>query len=76
MTVYTAKHQLTFAEHLCKGCDLCVHVCPKKILRLSEERVNAKGYKPAVCVDIEACVGCAACAKICPDSVIGVMTLE
>jgi len=33
-------------EDRCKGCGLCVPVCPASILRLVEDRFNAKGYRP------------------------------
>ncbi len=56
----------------CKGCSLCVSVCPKKILDIDKSKVNAKGYFPACCVDESKCIGCAFCATICPDSVIEV----
>jgi len=56
----------------CKGCLLCVDVCPKKVLETDEKQVNAKGYNPVICVDEEACTSCAICARICPDSVIEV----
>ena len=69
---YTAKHRLTFADNLCKGCNLCAVACPKKIIKMDETRVNAKGYNPAMCFDIENCIACGICAKICPDSVIKV----
>ena len=67
---YAAKHRLVFEENGCKGCDLCVWVCPKNILKLDLDRVNAKGYNPIVCIDIDGCTACGMCAKICPDSVI------
>lgn len=67
-----AKSKLTFDEKSCKGCLLCTNVCPKKILELDMERINAKGYNPVRCTDIEACIACAMCARICPDSVIKV----
>jgi len=54
----------------CKGCGLCVNVCPKNIIEISNEKLNAKGYHPAVINDIEKCTACAACAKMCPDTVI------
>ena len=63
---------LTFNEDFCKGCDLCAHVCPKKILVLDKSRVNGKGYNPMTCIDIEKCIACAMCAIMCPDSVITV----
>lgn len=52
---------------LCKGCELCIGVCPKKAIRPSQ-RVNKKGY-PIVEVDEELCIGCGMCYKICPDYV-------
>ena len=70
---YSATHKLIFEENLCKGCDLCVVICPKKILDTDKERVNAKGYNPAICFNIDECIACAMCAKICPDSVISVV---
>ena len=59
-------------ENACKGCGLCMTACPKKILAFSD-KLNAKGYKPATCVDQEKCIGCAMCATMCPDVAIKVM---
>lgn len=60
---------LTFRKERCKGCGLCITVCPKQILTL-EEGTNIKGYRPASCTDESLCIGCASCARICPDSII------
>ena len=62
---------LAFERDRCKGCELCISVCPKKILDL-DKTANIKGYKPAYCTDEESCIGCASCAKMCPDSVISI----
>lgn len=59
-------------EKVCKGCGLCISVCPKKLLHLDKERMNDKGYNPAVMTDEAACIGCAMCGIICPDSAITV----
>jgi len=56
----------------CKGCTLCVEICPKVILMMDTSIVNAKGYSPAMCIDSNACTACAVCAIICPDSAIKV----
>lgn len=64
--------KVTFNEALCKSCGLCADACPKKIIRISTERINAKGYHPAECTDQSACIGCASCARMCPDVVIEV----
>ncbi len=64
--------EVVFAENLCKGCELCLSVCPTKVLKIDTSRVNARGYYPAVMVNLAECSGCGSCAKICPDSVITV----
>ena len=67
-----AKGMIVVDEDRCKGCGLCVTVCPTRNLRLAEDRFNLKGYRPIEAVDAEACTGCAVCAIICPDVVFTV----
>lgn len=62
--------KLTIYAEICKGCGLCVSVCPKKILSLSPAKLNSQGYQPAQIEDEAACIACAACARICPDVAI------
>ena len=61
---------LTIDEERCKGCGLCVRACPKLIIALAGQKLNAKGYHPAILTDADACTACAACARVCPDVVI------
>lgn len=56
----------------CKGCDLCVVACPKKVLSLATKDVNDRGYHFALMTNPDACIGCAACAIVCPDGCIEV----
>ena len=63
--------KVTFNDESCKGCELCKTVCPKKIIVMSD-KINSKGYHPAIVNDMESCIGCAFCASICPDVVITV----
>ncbi len=56
---------------LCKGCSMCIVVCPKKIIVLSD-KINQKGYHPAIVTDQSKCIGCSACAIMCPDVAIRV----
>lgn len=60
---------------LCKGCDLCCSVCPKKILELGQES-NKMGLSYAQCIDEEKCIGCVACAEMCPDAAITIYRKE
>ena len=64
--------KLTFDRDRCKGCELCVTVCPKHILAIDMAVINRKGYHPAGITGIDQCVACASCARICPDSIIKV----
>lgn len=60
-------------EELCKGCELCVRACPKKLLQLSADKLNEKGYHPVMITDEEACVACGSCFRTCPDTVISIV---
>jgi 2-oxoglutarate ferredoxin oxidoreductase subunit delta len=55
----------------CKGCQLCLFTCPKKLIVLSEA-FNEMGFHFVVFDDSEECTGCAMCGRICPDMAIEV----
>lgn len=59
-------NKVTVKTERCKGCGLCVSVCPKGALEMSKE-LNSKGYHPARVVSPEKCIACAMCAVMCPD---------
>jgi 2-oxoglutarate ferredoxin oxidoreductase subunit delta len=70
----------------CKGCGLCVVVCPKSSIVISEKS-NKIGYFPAKPVptnerpvenqtegsDDTDCTGCGICAIVCPEAIIEVL---
>ncbi len=62
--------KISINEERCKGCGLCARACPKKIVELSKDKLNSKGYHPAEVIDLTLCIACAACARTCPDAVI------
>jgi len=73
----TRRHEPAFepldiATDRCKGCELCVHICPKHCLSLDQTVVNGLGYHPIQLTDASACTSCALCARICPDAVFAV----
>jgi len=51
----------------CKGCDICVKLCPERCLALNEHQV---AYLKAP----QACTGCHVCEWLCPDFAIEVRT--
>lgn len=67
-----AKGMVSIDTNRCKGCGLCVPVCPPKILRLSKGKLNTKGYPPVEVIEMSDCTGCALCAVVCPDVVFTV----
>lgn len=71
-----AKGMVVFDEERCKGCELCISVCPLKILSLHETNINSKGYRPASVTEPQRCTGCGSCGVICPDGAISVYREE
>lgn len=64
--------QYQLDRELCKGCGLCVGVCPKNVLELSKT-VNAKGYFPVFQARPEDCILCALCCTMCPDLALSIV---
>jgi 2-oxoglutarate ferredoxin oxidoreductase subunit delta len=60
---------LAIATERCKGCELCVAVCPRGVLAVDRSAVNRLGHHPVVLTDPAGCTSCALCARICPDAV-------
>jgi len=69
--------KITIDEELCKGCYLCISVCPNNLIEVSD-KLNQKGYYPAIFTETDnnekdrKCTGCTLCAIICPDIAIEV----
>jgi NAD-dependent dihydropyrimidine dehydrogenase PreA subunit len=53
----------------CKGCEICIRLCPKQVLRLDERQ-------KAVVARAGACTGCLVCEISCPDFAIDVEEVE
>jgi 2-oxoglutarate ferredoxin oxidoreductase subunit delta len=56
----------------CKGCGLCVAVCERGVIKVSDS-FNSKGYAPVTTSMPERCTGCGICALMCPDVAITVL---
>ena len=51
----------------CKGCGLCIGVCPRNILSMSKE-TNGNSYKYVI--QKGDCAGCENCYSICPEGTV------
>ncbi|MFH1155780.1 MAG: ferredoxin family protein [Pseudomonadota bacterium] len=59
----------------CKGCGLCITVCPKNVLEISDT-VSTRGYFPAYQARPADCIHCTLCCIMCPDVAITITGTE
>ncbi|MGL4485022.1 MAG: 4Fe-4S dicluster domain-containing protein [Anaerovoracaceae bacterium] len=55
----------------CKGCEICIAICPKKVFSKSNLRNNYGTVLPKVDSG-KVCVECRMCERLCPDGAIDV----
>lgn len=55
--------RLEIVDEWCKGCDICVKMCPERCLRLNEQLI-------AELAEPDLCTGCRMCEWLCPDFAI------
>jgi 2-oxoglutarate ferredoxin oxidoreductase subunit delta len=63
--------EMRVTSERCKGCELCVLYCPKKILRMSPD-TNSRGYHFPECYEANQCTACKICGLMCPEVAIEV----
>ncbi len=61
--------RISINQSRCKGCGLCVEVCPKNLISV-DQGMNKKGVYPSSCSRPENCTGCLLCVTACPDVAI------
>lgn len=62
-----AKSEIKIHKERCKGCEICVVLCPVQVLDMQDFKVHV--------VDIEKCTACMQCELRCPDFAIEVTRL-
>lgn len=56
--------EISIHEQSCRGCELCVDICPTKVFRMDEEK------RLCVVDHVEDCIACLSCGYICPSGAI------
>lgn len=67
------KKILMLQFNRCKGCDICIEVCPRKILKKGDELNQKTVYPPALTGEDAVCTFCQTCEINCPDFAIYVV---
>ena len=62
------KAEVTVIKEWCKGCEICIDVCPCDVLEMKDFVAAVK--------DIDKCTGCMLCELLCPDFAIEVKKLD
>ena len=62
---------ITIDKACCKGCNICISVCPKKVFSKSKVRNNYGTAMPAA-IKPKNCILCRMCERMCPDGAINV----
>jgi len=55
----------------CKGCYICVDMCPKGVLEV-DKSIFIRGFHPVKVARPEDCIACRLCELWCPDLAIAV----
>lgn len=71
MTKTASKYKIIVRQEFCKGCNLCIEYCNKKVL-VESESLNKAGYHYADPACSDQCVGCMICTLVCPEVAIEV----
>jgi 2-oxoglutarate ferredoxin oxidoreductase subunit delta len=65
MPITLEKAFIKIEKEQCKGCTLCIEVCPVKVLKISD-KFNSRGYHYSEYVG-DGCTGCGVCFYACPE---------
>ena len=67
-----AVREIIIDDQFCKGCNLCLEVCPRKVFTKSSKRSRA-GYSMPQAAEPEKCSVCFLCEMTCPDLALTVI---
>ena len=56
--------QIAVHEQSCRGCELCVDICPTKVFEMDKEKRSCSVKH------VEDCIACLSCTFVCPSQAI------
>ncbi|PIQ92070.1 MAG: 2-oxoglutarate synthase subunit alpha [Parcubacteria group bacterium CG11_big_fil_rev_8_21_14_0_20_39_14] len=62
------ERKISIEQTLCRGCNLCVEMCPKKVFEDGEE-ISPEGFKLKKVANPTKCTGCKLCELFCPGAI-------
>jgi 2-oxoglutarate ferredoxin oxidoreductase subunit delta len=65
--------KIVIDNKMCKGCHICISVCPHAVLEKSD-KVDDRGFFLPIVVNLDACKVCRICEMECPDFAIAVVS--
>lgn len=66
------SRKIVVSEELCKGCGICIALCPLKVLGKSH-KLSSRGVYPPMPISNNRCTGCRICEHYCPDFAVYVV---
>jgi len=70
----SSHYQIKVLKEFCKGCELCVGICPRHSMVLSRNVTKNGFHFPES--NRKLCSGCGQCAIICPEAAIEVFVIN
>ncbi len=74
-TTTDGQTTIKILKHYCKGCEICVDVCPKEVLDMVVTLDRWEGTIVEV-IDVDKCNACMLCENQCPDFAIEIYNLK
>jgi 2-oxoglutarate ferredoxin oxidoreductase subunit delta len=67
--------EIVIDEEKCKGCGICVALCPLKVL-VKSDKISPQGFNLPSPINRDKCSGCRICEYYCPDFAIYIIEGE
>jgi len=72
--IMASHYQIKVIKAFCKGCELCVSICPRHAIFISKNVTKSGFHFPES--NNNPCSGCRQCAIICPEAAIEIFMVS